>query len=81
MKQKSVYSVEVDSSPAELITTFVPDEMNRVKLATFPGGDVHELVYNHVGQVTDYTINRQYTEHYELRPQRKPEEPHHRCRN
>ena len=65
MRSKTLKNVEVNGVPADLVTTFEPDGMRRVKRAVFPGGDVHELEYNHVGQVTNYVIGGTYREIYE----------------
>lgn len=65
MRSKTLKNIEVNGVPTDLVTTFEPDGMRRVKRAVFPGGDVHELEYNHVGQVTNYVIGGTYREIYE----------------
>ncbi|HYG23695.1 MAG TPA: Ig-like domain-containing protein [Verrucomicrobiae bacterium] len=64
MTGKTLKNVEVDGVPTDLVTTFEPDQMRRVKRAVFPGGEVHELQYNHVGQLTNYVIGGTYREVY-----------------
>ena len=64
MRTKTLKDVEVNGVPTDILTAFEPDEMHRVKRAFFPGGEIHELQYNHVGQLTNYVIGGTYRESY-----------------
>jgi RHS repeat-associated protein len=64
LEQTIVRNVEVDGIVEDLVTTFESDEVNRVVRAVFPGGDVHDLTYDHLGRVARYMIGGVYTEEY-----------------
>jgi RHS repeat-associated protein len=57
-----VRSVEVGATPSDLITVFVPDDLNRVKEAFYPAGDHHIVTYDHLGRVAVYQVEGAYQE-------------------
>lgn len=62
---KNVLSeVETDGTTRDLVTTYQPDELNRIKEATYPGGDRHILDYDHAGRIWRYTVEGAYVETY-----------------
>jgi RHS repeat-associated protein len=64
LEQTIVRNIEVNGTFQDLATSFESDEMNRVTRATFPGGDVHDLTYDHLGRLIKYTIGGVYIEEY-----------------
>lgn len=62
--KKTVHQIEVDDTRKDLVTTFVPDSMNRVATVTLPGGEVQRFAYDHAGQLIEYRLGDDYREHY-----------------
>jgi YD repeat-containing protein len=60
----TIRNVELGAKTQDLVTTFVPDELNRVKETFFPAGDHHTLSYDHLGRVTSYVVEGVYGETY-----------------
>jgi RHS repeat-associated protein len=59
-----VSEVETDGAVRDLVTTYKPDDLNRIKEAIYPGGDRHILDYDHAGRVWRYTVEGAYQETY-----------------
>ncbi len=44
--------VEVDGAIVSLVTTYEPDSVQRIKRVIFPGGEIREFDYDHLGHTT-----------------------------
>jgi RHS repeat-associated protein len=64
MTERRLKNIEAEGGSQDFVVTYVPNEVNRVKKATFPGGEVHSWEYDHAGQVTKYSVGNDYSEAY-----------------
>jgi YD repeat-containing protein len=55
LKKLTVENVEVEGSSVNLVTTFTPDDANRVATVELPGGEMKTFTYDHLGNVV--TVN------------------------
>lgn len=60
-----IEAVEADGSTINLVTSYEPDEQNRVKKARFPGGEEQGFEYDHAGRLIRFTRGDVLTNSFE----------------
>lgn len=63
LRKVTLRGVETAGGSQDLVTTFTPDEVNRVKTMTLPGQEARVFEYDHLGQITKLDIGA-YSEQY-----------------